>query len=229
MTTADKYMKYRREHPRLPASYALRWAKTPDLSTKWEEHNYNRFTREEGPFEIELTFETESQCPMDDDHYGRYVDGRSGWDSAWDGNYPEPVEPFPLGLPYTSFASGAYSQDRNAWPYFIPNGIDEHFGYLRGEGTSKSVAWDELKQWVEDQIEMLFGGPLEYVSVDVNVKLDDVELGSASMLTDIVFDKEGTNHIFEIAEDMIPEAIEEAKSKVNEIKSLDTSGVGWPD
>ena len=214
--TLQQYRKNRSEHPWMPAASALRWAKAesnrPDDG--WEEawNSTQAWTREVDGFEIRITVETESQCPEDGD-MGHYVDGvRNGYNYDWGGNYPEPNEELPLNLPYTSFASGAYSQNQHAWPYWIPDGVEEQFDYFHRCGASKQVAWMLTKEWVEKQIRDFFGGPLYYVNVVVTASLEGVELGSDSIGTNYIgFDDA---HIFECVRDldMIGNAIEAAKA-----------------
>src|SRR4051794_25728940 len=109
--TRNKYLRYRREHPWLSATLALHWAKAQHPEWEPVPNNYDHFTREIDGFIVKLYSEVESQCPHDGD-MGHYVNGvNTDHDYEWGGNYPRPSEELPLRLPYTAFASGAYSQD----------------------------------------------------------------------------------------------------------------------
>jgi hypothetical protein len=227
-TDIQKYRKYRRENPFLPASYALIWAKTPDASEPWEHDGHDRYTREIDGFTVTLHCEEESIFPIPDKHgntdYGSYVDERGssrwGWDGEWNGNWPEPVEHAPLGLPYTSirYHSPGWVQGEEDG-YFIPRDTEEQYAYYRRAGQSKSVAWDLTKQWVEDQLKMLFSSPLTNMVVVITVFKEGVELATTAMGTDVSGDDEGSKYIFQMVEEysMITEAIDDARETLKKL------------
>ena len=99
------------------------------------------------------------------------------------GNYPEPREDLPLGLPYTAFRwTGALQGDGG---YFIPSEMDEQYDYYRRSGQSRCVAWDMTRAWVEQQLSDLFGSPLTYYGVTVIASREGIDLGTANMGTDV--------------------------------------------
>lgn len=224
----EKYAKNRRNHPWMSAKNALDWAKRErDYSADWDyvSNTGSTYSREVDGFTVTLKINHDSQFPEDGD-MGHYVNGISSynWSSGeWSGNYPEPNEDFPLNLPYTSFASGSYSQDRHAYPYWVPDGVEEQFVFYRRNGASKSVAWDLTKEWVEQMIKDFFGGPLVYVYVTVTVSKDGIELGGDSIGTNYVDDHEGQNYPFQCVEEhgMIEEAMNEAKEAIKKLKEVE--------
>lgn len=226
MTVRYKYLKYRYTNPLQPAKWALRHAKFNNGSDKWEQRpgHYDSYTQQIDNFLLTLKVTDESQCPMEGDGLGHYAEGaNSDYDYDWQGNYPRPTEELPLNLPYTSFASGAYSQDRHAHPYFIPDGVEDHYNYLRTMGQSKSVAWDLTKEWVEDIIRSWFGGPLIYASVEVTVAYvaaddDEIEVGSASIGTSYVDDDDIFTCVMENG--LVEEALAEARKHLDELKEV---------
>jgi hypothetical protein len=220
--TKQKYHKIRSDNPFYSAADALRWAKHTPRNDEWEQKpgDYDAYYREIDGFEVKLTFETESMCPQEGD-MGHYVEG-ARHDYEWGGNYPRPVEDLPLNLPYTSFASGAYSQDRHAWPYWVPSEVEEQFAYYRRMGQSKQVAWELTKQWVEDMIRSFFGGPLYYGIVFVSVWKEGVELGNASIGTSYVDDNDGRDHIFDCADDfsLVEDAMQDARDTIQRLTEV---------
>jgi hypothetical protein len=221
--TKQKYLRVRREQgPLFSAADALRWAKHNPSNDEWEQKpgEYDAYHRKVDGFDVKLSFETESQCPEEGD-MGHYVDGVRH-DYEWGGNYPRPAEDFPLNLPYTSFASGAYSQDQHAWPYWVPSEVEDQFAYYRRMGQSKQVSWELTKQWVEDMIRSFFGGPLYYGIVTVTVSKEDVELGHASIGTSYVDDMDGKNYIFDCASDhaLVEEALEDARDTLKRLTEV---------
>jgi hypothetical protein len=223
--TKQKYLKIRREQgPLFRAADALRWAKHNPNKDEWESRpgHYDAHFRKVDGFDVRLSFETESQCPEDGD-MGHYVEGsHSDYDYEWRGNYPRPVEDLPLNLPYTSFASGAYSQDRHAFPYWVPDGVEEQFDYFRRNGQSKQVSWELTKQWVEYMIRSFFGGPLYYGIVTVTVSKEGVELGHASIGTSYTDDIDGEDYIFDCASDhaLVEEALEDARDTLKRLTEV---------
>lgn len=187
MTTQERYLKLRRAHPFMDAKRILEWAKTPDASEGWEETR-NGFSREVDGFTICLTVEDESIYPREDDGLGHYVQERNAdyaW--RWEGNYPEPAESFPLGLPYTAFRySGPGWVQGEGSGYFLPDGVEEQFDYYRKAGQSKSVAWELTRQYVESTLTAFFSSPLTYATVTVTAYKNGVELDSDSMGTSYI-------------------------------------------
>lgn len=219
LNVVEKYSKYRREHPLLSADIALRWAKQPDYAAEWIGTSYTgyEYEREVEGFRVVLTIEHESECPMEGDGLGHYVEGvrHSDWDTDWNGNYPRPAEELPLNLPYTTFASGAYSQDRHAYPYFVPDHLEDHYESLRRRGQSKSVAWLMVKEDAEDTIRKFFGGPLVYCHVQVTAYKDDIELGQDTIYTSYISGDDDDYPFTCAAENgMVETAVSEAKDAI---------------
>lgn len=184
----EKYKKFRRKHTMLSADIALRWAKAADPAEDWIASPHgDSYSMEREGFDIWLTVEYDSECPQEGDGLGHYVSGvNSDYDYEWNGNYPRPSEELPLNLPYTTFASGAYSQDRDVYPYFVPDYLEDQYESYRRRGQSKSVAWLMTKEDAEDTIRKFFGGPLVYCSVRVTASKDDIELGSDTLYTSYI-------------------------------------------
>lgn len=224
-----EYLKNRREHPLMPARHALVWAKAKS-GKGWEEEGYSGqlWRKELGDgLTAELFVEVESQYPQEDEGLGHYV-AEYGVDNnhEWNGNYGEPKEAISfyvaedtlasngkrrtITFPYTSYHCASHVQGNDSMPYFIPEGIEDHFNHLRQSvGLSRSVAWDETKRWIEDTISSFFGGPLTYWNVTVSITdKNGFELASESTLTDTIADDE--DHFFEISDDMLLEVIDEA-------------------
>lgn len=226
MSIAEQYRKIRTEHPFLSAIHAYAWAKHSDDSEEWEVNlsSYGEYKRTIDQFLVKLRVEPESECPKEDDGLGHYAKGvSSDYDYEWNGNYPRPDEPLPLNLPYTSFASGAYSQDRHAWPYFIPDHVEEQYESFRKMGQSKSVSWMLTKEWVEDTISKFFGGPLYYGTILIEVFYvtadgEEIEIGSDSLGTSYLEDEE----IFTIVKEnaMVDTALDEARKHLEELKEV---------
>jgi hypothetical protein len=223
----NRYHEIRREHPFLPVKAALAWAKQRNVAANWDGDGHDGYVREIDGFTVRLAIEEESIFPIanrrGETDYGHYVEERGsrwGWDGDWRGNWPEPAEHAPLGLPYTSIRySGPGWVQGESGGYFIPDGIKEQFDYYRRAGQSKSVAWDLTKQWVEDQITMLFSSPLTNCVVIVTAYKDNIELGSVSMGTDVSGDDDGRDYIFEMVEEcgMIDDAIYEARENIERL------------
>lgn len=228
----EKYRKLRRENPYLPAHHALAIAKAKIERGDWEQDAHDRWTLElEGGLTALLTVETESIFPKDHD-YGEYADAvSSDYDWDWEGNYPRPAADLPLNLPYTIFhcASYSHSSGSGGYPYFIPDGVEDRFNEFRKAGASKAVAWDLTRQWVEDTVRSFFGGPLTYLDVGVEIRRtvqhdgridSDVVLGSSHMGTSIIDDEDGHDHVFELAQEMLPEALDEARETLNDLRKV---------
>lgn len=224
-TVIDKYRKYRTESPMHPAKHALAWAKLPDAEEPWESHGDESYKREVDGFTVILKVETESIFPEcnknGETDYGSYVQERGsqrwGWDGEWNGNWPEPQEFPPLGLPYTSIRySGPGWVQGESGGYFIPDHIEEQYDYYRRAGQSKSVAWDMTKEWVEGMISDLFHAPLSNCYINIKVYKEDIELGSAGIGTDIISNNEGEKYIFQCVEEhgLVDEAIEQARDNI---------------
>jgi len=227
---SDKYRKLRREHPFMPAKVVLAWAKTADASEGWEQSSRtdNQWEREVEGFDVRLSVEEESIFPVPNKHgdtdYGHYVTERGssrwGWDGDWNGNWPEPSEHAPLGLPYTAirFSGPGWVQGEEGG-YFIPDYIEEQYDFYRRAGQSKSVAWDLTRQYVEDQLSMLFSSPLTNCVVCITVYKNDIELASTCMGTDVSGDDEGRDYIFQMVNehDMIEDTIADAKHAITNL------------
>lgn len=223
----QKYRSNRRKHPMMPAKHCLSWARTPDAEEGWEQGggHENTWTKEVDGFKILLRVEEESIFPVPNRHgdtdYGKYVDTyRVESNYEWQGNWPEPREHAPLGLPYTAIRySGPGWVQGEEGGYFIPDGIEEEFKGLRRQGQSKSVAWDMTREWVESQLEMLFSSPLTNCVVIVTAYKEDIELGSTAMGTDVSGDDEGKAYIFEMVKEngLIDDVIEEAKEAIKKL------------
>lgn len=175
------------------------------------------YRREQDGFYLVLKAETESEMPQDGD-LGHYVDGvSSDYSYEWGGNYPMPTEEFPLRLPYTAFASGAYSRDSHAYPYFVPDGVEDWYENYREHGQSKSVAWDLTKEMVEQTIKDFFAGPLVYATVTITAHRKGVKLGASAIGTSFVgYDDD---YMFEVADEngLIEEALDQAKETLVEL------------
>lgn len=217
-----EYRKQRAAHPMMSAQVAFNIASLPDASEGWEESVHGDWwSREIEGFTIKMHVEDESIFPIPgksgDTEYGNYVDECRYEDYEWNGNWPRPSESAPLGLPYTSIrfdGPGWVQSERGG--YFIPDGIEETFAYYRDAGQSKQVAWELTKQYVEDQLTMLFSSPLTNCIVHVAAYKDDIELASTNMGTDVAGDDEGRAYIFAMVEehDMVTEVVESAHTSI---------------
>lgn len=214
--------KVREENPLMSMDHCLAVARATKVAHDEWEHvpgTGERYKRTKDGFTLYLVSEVESENPKDDD-LGHYVKAtHADYSYEWQGNYPQPSEEFPLGLPYTSFYSAGYTRNpEHVWPYFVPDGIEDWYEHARQMGQSKSVAWDLTKAWVENAIREFFGGPLVYLTVTVEAHRKGVELGSASIGTSVIgFDDD---YIFACANEcgLVDDAIDEAKEKLDELR-----------
>jgi hypothetical protein len=226
----DKYLASRRKDPMFSAKYALAHAKAVSASGDWEEDHDNCWTMERDGLTLKLKVEDESIFPIPDRHgntdFGTYVDEiNRDYNYEWDGEWPQPREMPPLGLPYKCirYSGPGWVQGDMSGGYFIPDGIEEYFEWKRRQGQSKSVAWDLTRQFVEDQLTMLFCSPLTNCVVCVEAWSEDVELARTCMGTDVSGDDEGRDYIFTMVEEhgMITEVIEDAKQEIARLTKLD--------
>lgn len=223
--TLTRYRKIRRNTPMLPARYALSWAKQPDASQDWDEEG-EHFTREVDGFTLTLRVVIESVYPAEGEGLGSYMrearETRHYHDemSGWRGNYPEPAETFPLGLPYTSFRYEGCNRRGDAG-YFVPDGIEDTYKHLRQCGQSRAVAWELTREDVETQVSEFFGAPLTNCVVIVEASREGVKLGSSAMGTSYLDNDEGRADPFVCAEEcgMVDEAIEEARATLARLTS----------
>lgn len=243
--TTQKYRELRRKDPLLPACYALSQAKVASARDKWEGDG-NDFTREVEGFTVKLHVEEESIYPVPDRNgstdYGSYVDEDSrGYAYDWQGNWPQPLEfasfrlaeDTPSGkrvrsinFPYTAIRyHGPGWMPGEEDGYFIPDGIEEQFDYYRRSGQSRQAAWDLTRQWVEEQLEMLFSSPLTNCVVIVKAYKEDIELGSTAMGTDVSGDTDGWNYVFDMVEEhaLIEDVIEEARENIDKLTECKSS------
>ena len=130
-----KYRKFRKEHPLIGAQHALRYAKawelSKDLQERWgnDDNGIYKRTMEKG-FVATLEVREESMYPIDYDNMGHYVDvdRHQQFDMEWQGNWPQPVESFPLNLPYTVFAAAAFTQSYGSdFYYWVPDGVEDQY------------------------------------------------------------------------------------------------------
>lgn len=219
--SADTMRRYHRERARNPlmaAGTALDIARSPYSQGDWEEDGHCEYTREVDGFTLTLKIENESIYPMPGDGFGEYVKEDTRGYGDWQGNYPEPCESFPLGLPYTVFRySGPGWTQGEGTGYFLPEGVQAQFDYYRTRGQSKSVAWDLTRNWVESTLRTLFGGPLTYCTLVVTASRDDVELGSEVIGTTYVDDfADGSLYVFACVEEygLIETAIKDARASL---------------
>lgn len=227
-----KYLTLRREDSMLAAKYALSRAKMTSAEDEWEQGGGHEatWTKEQDGLTILLRVEDESIFPIPDKHgntdYGNYVDEvRSDYSYEWDGNYPQPAEMPPLGLPYTCIRyDGPGWMQGEQGGYFIPDGIEEYFEWKRRQGQSKSVAWDLTRQFVEDQVKMLFHSPLTNCIVIVKALSEGIELASTAMGTDVSGDDEGRAYIFDMVKEhgMVDDVIEDAKQEIKRLAALES-------
>lgn len=219
---ATKYHELRRKHPLLSASTILRWAKQPDHAEQWEPGGNHptsdgwgsNFVREVDCFTVTLTVEVESTFPVDGDCLGHYVEA----ENYSVGPENKPVEETPLNLPPKIFASVSYyNADRGAYPYFFPDNVDDFYERRRKDGASKSVAWMDTYEMVEETIASFFGGPLVNAYLKVTASKAGVELGESGIGTDYIDDYEGAKYVFMCVEEhgLVNEAISEAKAKLD--------------
>jgi hypothetical protein len=227
----QKYRSNRREHPFMPAKHALSWAKRPDAQDAWEPGggHEDTWTKEVGGLTILLRVESESIFPIPNRHgdtdYGSYVDEVGiDYNYDWRGNWREPAEHAPLGLPYTAirYSGPGWVQGDMEGGYFIPDGIEEEYKSYRSMGQSKSVAWELTRKFVEDQLKMLFVSPLTNMVVHVTALSEGIELAHTCMGTDVSGDEEGRAYIFEMVEEhgMVDEVVEEAQVEIKRLAAL---------
>jgi hypothetical protein len=220
--TLTRYRKHRRDNPLMPAATALRWAKQRDASQDWEEAR-DGYTREVDGFTVTLTVVDESIYPMPEDDYGEYVKESRYGGGEWGGNYPEPAShDWPLGLPYTSFHFDGCQRSSDGG-YFVPDRVQEWYDHLRKRGQSRSVAWLQTKEWVEQTLASFFSGPLTYCFIRVTASREGVELGSDSIGTTYIGDDEGRAYIFTCVDEhgMVDTAIDAADDKLAELAATE--------
>lgn len=225
--TAKKYSELRRKNPFLSASTALTIAKSADKSEGWEESSDNQWTQEVDGLTITLNTEDESIYPVPDGHgvtdYGTYIDEGGSEDYEWNGNWPRPNELPPLGFPYTSirYSGPGWTQGLRSG-YFIPEGIVDHYEWLRSNGQSRSVSWDMTKEFIEEQLSTLFSSPLTNTFITVTASKKGIVLASTSIGTDISGDDEGRAYIFELVDEcgMVTEVVDDAKAAIAELAKV---------
>lgn len=221
--TLQRYHDQRRKTPLLPASHALVIAKTPNYSKQWEESR-DTFTRTVEGFTITLRVDDESIYPADGDGYGAYMrearDTRFYYSemSQWEGQYPKPAGTFPMGLPYTVFRYSGPGWHQSEEPgYFVPDGIEDHYAYLRKSGQSRSVARDMTAAWAQDTVRAFFHSPMTNCYLDVAAWRAGVKLGTAGIGTTYLGDER--EYVFECVEEhaLIDEAVAAANAKLKEL------------
>lgn len=220
---AEGYRAARREHPLLRASDCIAIARHKRVDYGWERQrgSGDRWTKDVEGFTLVLKVEDESIYPKEGDCLGHYVEEVRGYGYGdWDGNYPEPSEEFPLGLPYTSFRWTGVNQGDGG--YFVPDGIEEFFDARRHGGQSKSVAWDLTKAWVEDTLTSFFSDPLVYLHVWVSAYREGIKLGTDSMGTSVCDDPD---YVFDMVEEhgMVDTAIEQARDAITRLTTQPTA------
>lgn len=217
---ARKYRQLRRDHPLASARDLLRWAKAPDASEGWQSTRHDgRWTREVEGYQICLRVEDESIYPHEDE-YGHYVAEVRGDNYEWCGNYPEPAEALPLGLPYTAFRYDGYDRGDDGG-YFVPVGVEDQYDYYRGLGQSKSVARQLTRDWIESTISSYFSSPLINAEIIIEACKAGVLLGVASIGTSYTGDDDGRAYVFECAADheLITDAIAYAERMLEQLRS----------
>lgn len=199
-----KYHRLRSEDPYLPARNALAAAR----STTYGEWHGDTLVFYQGGFEVRVTVDEESRAPRDGD-YGHYVDARS-WDQGLE---VSTFEDAPLGLPARHFRHPSASRD--VYDHFVPDDVEDQFGYYRRMGASRSVARDLTVAWTERWVAELMQS-LAYYDVKVSACMNGVELGTTYTAFDVM-DDELESMAEEVGRDAAYEAIAEAEERLAEL------------
>lgn len=143
--------------------------------------------------------------------YGTFLDGIEDWRTG----YEQRPDPAAIRNPYRD--SRNVSGGRS---WYVPGDIQSGwYDYCHKQGgMSKSVAWDAARERVLAELRDITTdyGPSVYV-LTVTVSRAGIKLGSASVggieigWSDITR-TDGREYLAEVAEDLIPEAIEDAES-----------------
>lgn len=167
-------------------------------------------TIERDGFEVELSLDYDEGMTLADMGYGSFEDGPEDYRSGYQ------QRPSPEAIPNPRRDSRNPSGAR-AW--YIPGdmgGIEEHAAYHRKQGASKSVALDMARADMDAELRTVTWdyGPSVYV-LTATASREGIELATASVggieigWSDLTR-TDGREYLAEIADDIIPEAIEEA-------------------
>jgi hypothetical protein len=166
-------------------------------------------TIERDGFTLTLSLDYDEGITLADLGYGTFDDGREDWRTG----YWHPTVPGAIPNPNRDSRSPG-----NGARFYVPGDASSGwFDYCRSQGMSKSVAWDAARQRERDEAKEVTWdyGPSVYV-LTVKASRNGIELGRASLggieiaWSDITR-TDGSEYLAEIADDLVPEAIADAR------------------
>ena len=197
---AAEYVRIRREHPWLPASQAILWARgnLKPLTLEWETFEGNHFAVGRGErdgFDITV-----------------YVDYDS-WGGV--GDFPTPTDDN-TGIRNPNFDRDAYRGDATK-PYLeLVSGytLPQLAADYRKQGDAKGVAWERARESLQDEAEGYLSDDYVQLVFRAVASVGGAELGEGALGSDLIIDyktleRELDNTVAET--DIIEQAIEEAK------------------
>lgn len=167
-------------------------------------------TIERDGFTVTLSIDYDEGMSLADMGYGRFLDGRGN-----DAGYQSRPDPDAIPNPYRDSRNVSGG---DAW--YIPGeagSVAERAAYHRKAGASKSVALDMARETLAEELRYVTDdyGPSIYV-LTATASRNGIELGSASVggieiaWSDITR-TDGSEYFAEVADDLIPEAIADAR------------------
>lgn len=167
-------------------------------------------TLERDGFTITLSVDYDEGLTLADLGYGTFVDGREN-----DAGYQSRPDPEAVPNPYRDSRNVS-----NGAAWYLPGmggTLAERAAYNHEHGASKSVALDLARESVNDELRHVTWdyGPSVYV-LTVKASRNGITLGRASLggieiAWSDVTRTDGSEYFAEVADDLIPEAIDEAQ------------------
>ncbi len=160
-------------------------------------------------FTLTLTLDYDEGMNLADLSYGRFLSGTEDWRTGYE------YKPDPDAIP-NPYRDSRNVSNGDGW--YVPGDASSGwYDYCRKAGMSKSVAWDAAREREREELRYVTAdyGPSVYV-LTVTASRNGIDLGSANVggieiAWSDVTRTDGSEYLAEVAEDIIPEAIAEAR------------------
>lgn len=215
MTTIDRDIYQRARDKGFPAKLAASFARPVEGPTlDWQGNPGDSVTFEHEGFDVRVYTNYDEGLSDEDLGYGRWV-----WTERY-ADWPERrPEPEAIAVPY--------NQHTEAKWYVPSQTLAEVAAYEHKRGASKSVALDlaraRQKAELEDVLGNGYGPEVRIVKVTVcksGVSLAHDTVGGVEIGWDPITRTDGTRYLAEVAYEMLPEVIEEARDKLAELREV---------
>lgn len=218
MTAYDAATYRRARAEGTPAQSALRLARWITTVDRDALPDYGApVTIERDGFDVTLRLDYDEGIDLSDLGYGRFLDGVEDWRTG----YERRPEPDAIPNPYRD--SRNVSGGRH---WYVPGeagSLADRFDAYHKAGASRSVALDKARASLDAELRTVTDdyGPSVYV-LRVTVAREGIDLGYASkggieIAWSDTTGTDGREYLAEVAEDIIPEAIEDAREALERL------------